>query len=227
MNDIVTDNYVFQTWFKKHDSKKLLVFLSAAVDRSQHELPVFNRKNWADLYDANVLCISDPTLEYDPDLRCGWYMGNEKGSALVELSGYISKLGYNDITFYGSSAGGFAALVLGGMVENSTVVCINPQTDLNKYPKHFIDKMISCCFPNNNIDYKRFKAENYWNNNNSSKIIYVQNILDNPHYQNDFIPFCQSVLCDERHTQLLYNDKRGHAPEPEHIRTLLQNHINS
>jgi len=176
---------------------KLFVMTTAAVDRSKMTLPAFNRWTWAGAgkFPGHVLCVADPTLDLSEDMKLGWYLGTESHDATDELCNLILQcalaLGIpNDqIVFWGSSGGGFAALSLASRIEGATAVAINAQTDIFAYEsKRVVEMVRKFCFSDHSVeDIKqrfsyRVDMSRAWKNNQSSKIIFIQNRLDTHHY---------------------------------------------
>ena len=111
----------FFSYFKK-ESTKLVVMLQGAIDRTKIQLPIFQRWSWAEDIEASVLILNDPTL-FGNDLRLGWWQGEEEQYAIPSAGEFIKlvidKLGYSvkDLLFFGSSAGGFSALMMAGHLK--------------------------------------------------------------------------------------------------------------
>jgi hypothetical protein len=112
----------FFSYFKK-GSRKLVVMLQGAIDRTKVLLPVFQRWSWSEDIKSSVLILNDLTL-FDNHLKIGWWQGDENSYALPSACDFMSlvirKLGYSiqDVLFYGSSAGGFAALMMAGHLKD-------------------------------------------------------------------------------------------------------------
>jgi hypothetical protein len=125
-------------YYAGKEQQRLFVMLSAAIDRTKHSLPVFNRLTWAEAgkFPGHVLCVADPTLELHDAMKLGWYLGTGEHDATEELSWFIrdfaAALGIPDgrIVIWGSSGGGFGALALASRIEKATAVAVNAQTDI-------------------------------------------------------------------------------------------------
>lgn len=129
----------FQGAFFPFESDKLYISLHGAVDRSRVIPPVYARWDWSRHFKANILCISDPTLLMNSSLRIGWYVGTHQidvTAALCALTAQIAALlGFpmSKVTAFGSSAGGFAALMLAARLAEVRAIAINPQIEITKY----------------------------------------------------------------------------------------------
>jgi hypothetical protein len=215
---------------------RLFVMTSGAVDREKFTLPVFNRWTWAGQgeFPGHVLCISDPTLELNDDMKLGWYLGTDKHDATEELCRLIRRfaktLGIpeNRIVFWGSSGGGFAALSMASRIEGSTAVAINAQTDAFSYDvSNVLDMVSRLCFSGlpavdiQKIFGHRVNMKQAWAENSNSRAILLQNKLDVHHYDCHFKPLWYAFggnpeggwTTDGRHYAWIYQDKRGHGPE--------------
>ena len=218
---------------------KLFVMTTAAVERSRMTLPNFNRWTWAGAgkFPGHVLCIADPTLELNEDMKLGWYLGTESHDATDELCKIVlqcaNALGVSkdQIVFWGSSGGGFAALSLASRIEGATAVSINAQTDVFAYESKRVVQMVKkFCFADHSVeDIKqmfgwRVDMSLAWEKNQRSKIIFIQNRLDIHHHYH-YQPFWTSLggspeggcAKNGRHYAWLYDDARGHGPESEQM----------
>lgn len=219
---------------------KLFVMTTAAVERSKMTLPNFNRWTWAGAgkYPGHVLCVADPTLDLNEDMKLGWYLGTESHDATDALCKLILQcadalgISKDQIVFWGSSGGGFAALSLASRIEGTTAVAINAQTDIFAYEsKRVVEMVRKVCFGDHSAEEikQRFSyrvdMSNAWKNNQSSKIIFIQNKLDAHHYNYHFQPLWRSLggnaeggrAKNGRYFAWLYEDARGHGPESEQM----------
>lgn len=225
-------------YFKKiKQVKHLTILLSGFVNREKQSIPVFNRWSWSNKFPGDVICIADPTLELDENIFIGWYVGSKNYDLSLEITELIKniaeakKIPYSNIVFYGSSAGGFAALKFASLIEGSTAVCINPQIDATKHYQEYVSNLLNTAYEGQTIEEvknnfpKRFSINEAWKNNNNSKIIYVQNKYDDFHYKEHFLPFAKKYdlsLIDGlskngKYFTFLYEDEQGHGPEPENL----------
>ncbi|WP_156925256.1 hypothetical protein [Nitratidesulfovibrio termitidis] len=217
-------------------SSALFVMLPGALDRKAITLPYFNRWMWAHrgLFPGSVLCVADPTLERNSALRLGWFLGSETHDATEELACLIANfaeckgVARDEIVFWGSSAGGFAALALAASVDGSLAVAINAQTDCLAYlASQQVALVRQACFGDMSADRirhgfaRRVDMTSRWSDVCNSRVFLVQNDLDAHHYKAHFIPFWASLGGEPvyglsrfgRHTSWIYSDKGGHGPE--------------
>ncbi len=217
---------------------RLFVLLSGAHDVERYPLPQFDRWSWSERYPGSVLCISDPTLYLAPKkLRIGWYVGNrehdwmEAMASLVKMLAGRLGISINDVICYGSSAGGFASLMLATRLGCATAVAINPQTDIFQYSKRFVDEFLGVAFEGARNDSlidempTRFSAIAAFKNSVNAKCLIVQNTLDVTHFKKHFSPFCYAFECSPTKESVdagrlitkLYHSESGHGAEPREM----------
>lgn len=224
-NDI---KYEFLIRLKKN-SNKLIVLGSGAYQKSTGKLPLFHRHSWIPEFNESVIFYNDPTL-YLGHLSLGWGFGTSKKHFLSEISIIIKdiveklKYDYENVYYYGSSAGGFMSLMLASMMKGSTAIVNNPQTILINYHQNYVnsllkvvgiskDEAINNFYDRIDVTY-RFKKENY-----IPKIYYLQNILVEHDVINHLQPFLNGLITTDKdiinnriHIELYFDPKRGHNP---------------
>lgn len=243
--NIKTSNYIYPALYfppptPTEGMNFLFVMLPSAVDRNSMELPCFHRWTWAldGLFPGSVLCIADPTLEANKNLSLGWLIGNKTNDATKELAYFIKKFAKQEkipeerIVFYGSSAGGFAALALAAHVEGSVAVSINSQTEILMYENtHQVSLIKEICFETKSTEEislkfrDRISMSNRWKSVKKSKAFIVQNETDTHHYNEHFMPFIQSlggipqpgISYIGKHTAWLYQSPGGHISETKEM----------
>jgi pimeloyl-ACP methyl ester carboxylesterase len=204
--EIVRDGVKFEffTHLKK-DSPYLYAWSQGAVDRSRLDPPIFQRWSWAHECPHSVVICSDSTL-YLAKINLGWCLGTAEHYYLpyyVEaLHAFLGILGLSPdrLMLYGSSAGGFIALMLGGHIPEATIVVNNPQTDLAHYKEYHIAPLLEYCFGGIELTEARASYptrlcawELYREKRIVPNVYYLQNILDYYHYENHFKPFFREL----------------------------------
>ncbi len=177
---IIKGSARFECLFHKGSGDKLFILLSAARTAKggkKRPIPRFNRWSWYSNTDDNWLCIEDPMYFYNDKIQVGWFYGtkNENYRAyLAEIARFFStrlNIKSENIVFYGSSAGGPAALHAASLLEGSTGVSINGQYnyeysrfDIEDFKKELgIDLKLKDKYDRNNVA--------CWFNNKSKYII--------------------------------------------------------
>lgn len=198
---LVEGNHIDFKWVP-NGTQNLVVFFTGAVRRDENRrLPAFSGHSAVGRVSANILMVSDPSLELSDDLTLGWYGGTEnfKMQPLLGkiLKSFSEKFGRRKTILYGGSAGGFASLYYATYVPGAIAVSTNPQTNLVNYYPRLVLHYLRVCFPSiagenleeklkqSGIDYEvmsRLKAS-------GNRFIYFQNISDEHHVENHMIPF--------------------------------------
>lgn len=132
-------------WDRLFGAKRTLFLYNGAVDLERKKRPIFQRSTWSREFDANVVNIEDPTVYLDPTMPIGWGQGtldhyySETVATIVDaLARVIGSTSENHLHF-GSSAGGYQAIVVGSLDAGSTVAVNNPQID---WTKHFVQRVV-------------------------------------------------------------------------------------
>ena len=184
----------FDIFFNYNSNNKLYVILSGF--KTGEQIPLFKRWSWNMAFDGSVLYISDPMFYLFPKIKLGWYYGTQD----INIYSYMYKLIYiikrkynfNNLIFYGSSGGGYAALQCATYFKNSLAIAINPQIYINKfgYSKEF--------YKITNIDLD--KKDKYERNllvdrilKSNSKFFIIQNETDKDHCSNHLFPFMKKI----------------------------------
>lgn len=223
----------------------LFVMMPSAVERSKIVLPAFNRWTWAaqGVFPGHTLCIGDPTLELDDEMCLGWCLGSRNDCAADQLVEFITKFAAakgipaEKIVFWGSSAGGFAALALASRVPGSTAVAINAQTDALAYDMAYqVGLVRKFCFDDQTEEQIRAQYAHrvdmrvQWADAGTSRAILVQNELDVHHYDVHFKPFWTAlggtvqhgISTAGVHKAWVYTNANGHGPEsPDMAREII------
>lgn len=221
--------------------RRLYVLLRGAEgDRGRVPLPRFSRFSWRDAFGDTVVCIADPTLQLDADLRLGWYFGSREHDAIEQLAHIVValcgvyRIAIEDVYAYGSSGGGFAALQLARRLgRGATAIAINPQTDVLEYPlKRSVDAFTTVAFGSRDHAAARrgfaarLSVRESWFQPpaGEARCLFVQNSVDRDHYRGHFRPFADLMgipdngsSADGRMGSIVYNHPSGHAAEPQEM----------
>ena len=106
----------------QNGNTSLIVFLPSV--RSKKIYPYYPRISWkSSLPGYDTLYLADPFQEFDGYQEAGgsWFIRPDGNSDLPRiasiLDAWITKSCYSKVIFYGSSMGGYAALVLASLIE--------------------------------------------------------------------------------------------------------------
>jgi hypothetical protein len=227
-------------------NKNLICFGSGSYDPKRENIspPIYRRHSWQKEFEESVIYYNDPTLYNDPNLTLGWGVGKNEEWYLPVIADIIRILAkkngieHENILFFGSSGGGFTAIILSTFIKNSTVMVNNPQILLTKW-KGLFNTMIEKCFENMDLEtilkeygcrfdvIELFKCEKYM-----PKITYIVNIDSKDDILNHFTHFINSLASfeyfDEQVNILIYQDERGHDGIYDTQKTIkmIKNHFN-
>jgi hypothetical protein len=211
----------------------IVVFFNGATTGELVGKNHFMRWSWA--YNAGISFISfdDPVVSCTKSTNLGWYIGTKNTDvqeAINEIIQHIldkNSIAPNRVIFYGSSGGGFAAIMAATRLRGSTAIAINPQTNILNYHRKSYEKLLKSFFHDNSVqDYSlaeyinRFSIiENITSSKYIPNIIYIQNTQDSFHVNNHYIPFHKFYINLTRgignfknrlHIRL-FNDEKGHS----------------
>lgn len=222
----------FEFFFNlKKEYEDLVVLASGAYSKERGNLPVFQRSSWCSYIKANTIYFNDPTL-YLGNISVGWGYGEQDRWYLEEISDIfkviIDKLNISRrrVIFYGSSAGGFMSLILGGMVEGAKVIVNNPQIDAVNFKVDFIKKLMSTVnkklkFEDAvNINKERLNVIEFYRNKKSvPQIFYYQNLAAKEDVEKQMKVFINGVKSifkelevSKINMNLYINEAEGHDP---------------
>ncbi|MFH6889901.1 hypothetical protein [Corynebacterium aurimucosum] len=112
--------------------------------RTDREKLFFTRASWADCWpNHEVICFSDPALQIDSKLNGAWFIHPEYDviQALSQVVQDISfELGIEEkrIVVYGSSLGGFGALMLAACFKSVRAVAEVPQLEFRLWQRRAV-----------------------------------------------------------------------------------------
>lgn len=129
-------DFALDLYFRPGVTKKALIFSPGFLDRSQFAHPYFQRRKWLESFDACGICLADPTLDINPEVQIGWFVGTKKTHYLNVVADFLARLlaslgiRTESTLFFGSSAGGFASLAFAALIPGACAFAVNPQTNL-------------------------------------------------------------------------------------------------
>lgn len=191
----------------KEDSKKLTIMLPGAVNRSK-TIYNFQRYSWSDDIDGSVISFLDPTVSEKNDITIGWFQGGNGIYAMPILIDFIktildtNSIKESNVTFLGSSAGGFSCLKLADSFPNSRIVVMNPQTRVYNYFIKDYSKVVQWVFPTltpeqaKDLYYDRFTVD-LDIEKRLKTIEYYQNTADLHHVQKHLDPLLNELRKDD------------------------------
>lgn len=127
--------------FRKNAKNVLVFFPSAQKQSEPPKIPVFHRASWATEFpDSTIIALSDPALNDAGGHAC-WFLSSDYEKDYIESLSDFLILITNELSLsglrmylYGSSMGGFGALMVACHLPNSHAIAEVPQLDLRTYP---------------------------------------------------------------------------------------------
>jgi hypothetical protein len=228
---VLVSDVPYDFLIKINNSEKAIILGSGAYDSTKLVPPIFQRHKWIKHFKDNVIFYNDPTL-YLGKINIGWGQGTPKEFYLEKIADILKLLleklniSQNKTLLYGSSAGGFMSLMLGGYLMESNVLVNNPQTIVWNYYENHINAMFNVAYPGISRDdikkqynerlnildfYKKIKYV--------PNITYLQNIASKRDLTHHLFPFIEGLeefedgYFKNNIELILYSDKElGHSP---------------
>ncbi len=192
------DGVPFETLYMPKKSKKLYVMFSGGGSGAKRRYPLFLRWKYQNYLDGAMLCFDDPMYHFHPEMvRVMWYYGTKEKSYLHLLIDVVKKamqqlhIKPQDVTFIGSSGGGYTALYCCNLLDNSSAIAMNPQVILrewdypviyNNFQKWDIDLDAEDPFGRNRIQLT----------NKTSHFMLILNANSRKEFQTQFMPFAKA-----------------------------------
>lgn len=219
----------------------LIVTPNGAVNRKTSELPAFARWNWHGIFNSNILAIFDPALYLNDNLPIGWFAGTKYQNITAFVADTVLKVASlldippNRIIFWGSSAGGYASILLAAQIGGASFISANGQTQIINYYKGHIEAYRQLFDSNATAESLAETYPEQWSaitalrssydKGKRTRGVIVQNTVDAKHYNEHYIQFCEHFnlpieggFNDKLHLySLLFTDEKGHGPEPSEI----------
>ncbi|VEE15387.1 hypothetical protein [Ectopseudomonas mendocina] len=199
-------------------SDVLVVFLPSV--RNKDIYPYYPRISWGREFSKfwNVLYLADPYQNDPAYSKAGgsWYIDRSGRSCLAEVSSCVRELcavrGFKKVLFYGSSMGGFAALLLALLTENSSAISECPQIFLQKHPasRVVVEDFVG-------EDVSLYEPLHYLKNCTHRANVKIVCSLHDSHYRIHLLPFLdvlEKERCDIELDVLIYSReryKKGHV----------------
>lgn len=188
----------FECLWMPFNNKKLYVLLSGGRMDNKKMYPLFMRWKYQNALNGNVLCIEDPMYyfyaEYSHVL---WYYGTKEVSYLELLIDVVKKvmnqlsIDASDVTFVGSSGGGYSALYCANLLDYSAALAMNPQIVL----KEWYAPVVYNDFMSIGIDLAgedKFGRNVLKLTNKTSRFMLVLNAISSAEWGSQFVPFFEN-----------------------------------
>ncbi|MCA1406540.1 hypothetical protein I6F26_26440 [Ensifer sp. IC3342] len=188
----------------KPNTRRLVVIFGAAATRAPGRYPpFFNGVSLSEVLNASVLLFDDVAHQFGDDVSIGWHLGTRdiKIQKIIPtiIEHISSHLQADEIVLTGGSAGGFAALYYGSVVP-STVMVVNPQTDILRYYARHTRNFVSSCFDwtegkslESCFTDQVFSLPSYLSGRPPMRAVYLQNDSDTHHLERHAFPLLKAL----------------------------------
>lgn len=221
LSSIMETNRWFDFFYEDRGSKVTFVVFPAAVPSSFAKYPFFTSRGMAEKLGANYLCFADPAVGGNEGLSTFWYLSTRRvrTQALVPaVVRHALKTGAGEkLLFFGSSAGGFGALMYSSMFPGSSCLVMNPRVDLLERPVWF-DEYASIVYPGWDTEKLRDKLQTsvapLYVRPAGNHVVYLQNTQDKNYIQNHYPKF-KAVAQDRSDVEFILGAwGNGHVVPP-------------
>lgn len=210
------------------DSRTLVVWFHAALDRPAMAIPVFVGASAAYSGLAHQIAVADPTHDRNENIRAGWYMGDMDFDAQSEISTFFRNLrkalNIERMIYVGASSGGFAALHFSLLDDGSCALALQPQVNAGAY--FYFLKYVSLAWPGHSIEQvgaaRCVDLNKRYQNGFRNTVIYLQSTADNEHFLGHMMPFFSAAAkaggkAGGLISHVDYWGQLGHAPIPPNV----------
>lgn len=196
-----------------------LVVFHAAANLSQTSLPLFTGERLTEGSEANVVFVSDPSLERGSSI--GWFTGDAACPLQTDLVKVLSKiqkdLNAHNLIFYGSSAGGFASLYYSHCFPDSLAIVSNPQTNIAEYLPAAVSQYLDKVWKVKDISDVPAVTDliPLYQQSFPNYVAYLINESDDFHNDNHLAPWAAATEHEPEHRRFIVGDwGEGHASPP-------------
>ena len=229
---LVDGQYVW----KGEDASRVFIFFTGAVAPAALPLsPVFQRWKWLHKFSNPVVIARDPLIQRTGNLQLAWYAGTQNGPTFDDIVAgplrVARELSNGEICAFGSSGGGFAALMAAVRNHVDSSMAINPQTNVLRYVPQMRDKFLQlytggACELNQTDKERLSVCESLWRYHDKCRTHVIINIKDLLHYHSHVLPLhrMSKLMNYESMTFSCYDDAaNGHNPPSQgHTLWLMQ-----
>lgn len=221
LHSIRTNNHWFDFLYSDRGSPVTLVAFSAALPDSWATYPRFSSVALAEKVGANYLGFADAVQPKSPTF---WHLGSEWVNSQRKIPAIISKVSASDgerhLLFFGSSAGGFAALNYSAHFPGSAALVMNPRVNLMHAPRWYreyaavahpsVDRtVVAKSLPFDQAEAYRRARGNF--------VVYLQNLQDPNFYRHHYLHFYNATRGRSDVRFILGEWGEGHVVPPRPI----------
>ncbi|WP_146113335.1 MULTISPECIES: hypothetical protein [unclassified Arthrobacter] len=213
----------FDFLFEDRHSATTLVTFTAAVPAKAETFPIFSSRHIAEELGLNFLAFADPSCGGPHALPTFWHLGTQKIDSQTLIPSIVSMARSetnSSLLFFGSSAGGFAALNYSSHFPNSAALVMNPRISLLNTPKR-TQSYTPVNFPDmetisviRSLPYDQSKVYSVPRGN---RVFYIQNLQDSNYTRHHYAHFKKNTLGREDIEFVVGNWGKGHVVPPKSV----------
>ncbi|MCG6112935.1 MAG: hypothetical protein MEQ74_12240 [Paracoccus sp.] len=187
-------------------ANRMIVFSPGFLDTNRFPYPYFQRMKWAQNFNETCVFLADPSLLLG-STQIGWFIGDKRVHYLPIVAEFIRKLAQSrsipseNVTFFGSSAGGFSSIGFAAHLRGACAIAVNPQTNGLRLhsPSQLAATLRSCLGVTDLGEAKHMYAERFILSEmfrqvgNVPRIKIWQNFYDRYHVEHHLLPFLDEI----------------------------------
>lgn len=200
VSSFLVNNRWFDVMYVDRGAAVTMVTFHAALSPNTEDYPVFSGGRFSEEIDANHLAFADSACGSAESLLTFWHMSTRRVDAQSFIPQIVRHASVSsnpkELIFFGSSAGGFAALYYSSLFPGSIAFVMNPRIDLKGLPSRF-ESYAAVAYPGSDVDAVSRKvptsmAEHYAKPRPNT-VAYLQNAQDQIYFEHHFTPFAEST----------------------------------
>lgn len=211
-------------WRPAPGANTIIFGFHGAIDRDNRPMPAFIGLPPKAVAGTHYLMLSDPSLTRHDQLRIGWFAGNDRFAGQRLIAALCQRaagtVGADKAIYFGTSAGGFAALFYGWHHAGSLALVSNAHTDIASFYAGRVEAYLEHCWPGhddvNNLPGIVTDLRSLYGQRVPNPVVFLQNNTDTFHLFNHALPFLWAITnTDDRAriaTEVTYPGKMGHGP---------------
>lgn len=196
LTSIKSNNRYFDFLYEDRQSAVTLITFHSALNASTNEYPIFSGSKFAEELGCNLLAFADASCGGLESLPTFWHLSTKRVNSSTIIKRIISHAATTGtgehLVFFGSSAGGYAALNYSTSFPGSVAVVLNPRIELEAKPYRF-EKFSHVSYPGWSPEKVASKLPTsmatHYSEPRNNKVLYLQNAQDNLYYNYHYNTF--------------------------------------
>lgn len=221
LNTIKLGGKEFDFFYEDRGAKVTFVTFAAAIGAKTPNYPIFSSRLVAGRIGANYLAFADTASGGSEALTTFWHMGTAAVPTREIVPQIVRKAEVEgsgeNLLFFGSSAGGFAALNYGAHFPGSATLVMNPRINLLNEPKH-MPRYVPVAFPGEDLTTRirklPYDQAKHYSEPHGNHVFYMQNMQDPNYKRHHYAHFEKAVRGRNDVTFVTGNWGDGHVVPP-------------